>query len=134
MDTGGNKLELTPTSVASTTHIFVFQLFNRRFEAKLTFGLMLLTRQKARCFWMLSMLWQCCLLVVRRYFCRDRAMEGNMARAASRTSMMSDGVVRSSSFFIRRTCVKASSTATTSLRNMEHTHSSERTVSSHTPV
>ncbi|TNN53520.1 hypothetical protein EYF80_036293 [Liparis tanakae] len=77
---------------------------------------------KARCFWMLSMLWQCCLLVVRRYFCRARAMEGNIARAASRTSMMSDGVARSSSFFIRRTCVKASSTATTSLTKRRHTH------------
>lgn len=87
----------------------------QNFKVGLTFGLMLLMRQKARCFWMLSMVWQCCLLVVRRYFCRARAMEGNTAKAASCTSMMSDGVACSSSFFIRRTCVKASSTATTSL-------------------
>lgn len=88
---------------------------------------MLLTRQKARCFWILSMLWQCCLLVVRRYFCRERAIEGNMARAASRTSIMSEGVARSSSFFIRRTWVKASSTATTSLTERQCKHSSELT-------
>lgn len=85
-------------------------------------------RQKARCFWILSILWQCCLLVVRRYFCSARAMEGNIARAASRTSIMSDGVACSSSFFILRTCVKASSTATTSLTMREQTDSSQLTV------
>lgn len=81
----------------------------------LTFGVMLFVIQKARCCWMLSMLWQCCCFVVRRYFCRARAMEGKMAWAASRGSITSPGVFFCSSSCIRLICVNASSTATTRL-------------------
>lgn len=81
----------------------------------LTFGVMLFVMQKARCCWMLSMLWQCCCFVVRRYFCRARAMEGKMAWAASRGSITSPGVFFCSSSCIRLMCVNASSTATTRL-------------------
>lgn len=81
----------------------------------LTLGVMLLVMQKARCCWMLSMLWQCCCLVVLRYFCRARAMDGKMACAASRGSITSPGAFFCSSSCMRLMCVNASSTATTSL-------------------
>ena len=81
----------------------------------LTLGVMLLVMQKARCCWMLSMLWQCCCLVVLRYFCRARAMDGKMACAASRGSITSPGAFFCSSSCRRLICVNASSTATTSL-------------------
>lgn len=77
---------------------------------------MLFVIQKARCCWMLSMLWQCCCFVVLRYFCRARAMEGKMAWAASRGSITSPGVFFCSSSCIRLICVNASSTATTRLQ------------------
>lgn len=81
----------------------------------LTFGVMLCVIQKARCCWMLSMLWQCCCRVVRRYFCSARAIDGKMACAASRGSITSPGDFFCSSSCTRRMCVNASSTATTSL-------------------
>lgn len=81
-----------------------------------TLGVMLFVMQKARCCWMLSMLWQCCCFVVLRYFCRARAMEGKMAWAASRGSITSPGVFFWSSSCIRLICVNASSTATTRLQ------------------
>lgn len=81
----------------------------------LTLGVMLLVMQKARCCWMLSILWQCCCLVVLRYFCRARAMDGKMACAASRGSITSPGAFFCSSSCMRLICVNASSTATTSL-------------------
>lgn len=81
----------------------------------LTLGVMLFVMQTAKCCCMLSMLWRCCCLVVRRYFCSARAMEGNMAWAASRGSITSPGDLFCSSSCMRRMCVNASSTATTSL-------------------
>lgn len=65
---------------------------------------------------MLSMLWQCCCRVVLKYFCNARAIDGNMACAASRGSISSPGGFFFSSSFNRLTCVNASSTATTSLK------------------
>lgn len=100
---------------------YVWQRLNQAFSGiselleVLTLGVMLFVMQKARCCWMLSMLWQCCCFVVLRYFCRARAMEGKMAWAASRGSITSPGVFFCSSSCIRLICVKASSTATTRL-------------------
>lgn len=82
----------------------------------LTLGVMLFVMQKTKCCCMLSILWRCCCLVVRRYFCSARAIEGNMAWAASRGSITSPGAFFCSSSCMRRMCVNASSTATTSLK------------------
>ena len=85
-----------------------------------TFGVMLWVMQKARCCRMLSMLWEFCCRVVRRYFCRARAMEGKMAWAASLGSITSPGAFCCSSAWRRWMWMKASSTATTSLEAMKH--------------
>lgn len=66
-----------------------------------TFGVMLLVMQKDKCCKMLSMLWYCCWRVVRRYFCRALAMEGKIAWAASRGSIISPGAFCCSSAWRR---------------------------------
>ena len=81
-------------------------------------GLMLCVMQNCRWLRMLSMLWKGCCRVVRRYFCMARAMGAKMAWAASRGSITSRGCLgeaATSSSWRRLMCVKASSTATTSL-------------------